>query len=224
MLMNPQDRRQNDNGVSEVGEAFSLPGLLPPHPCPLPQGEGTVILRLSQVGLRSRWHRCAPRLNDEPPARASAFDSPRSGGRFSLSPREGKGEGERDAANQNGRTNFAGSVRPAPRLRVDNHIECKACRCWKRARSQAHWCFERSFPLTPPSPLGRERRILRLYQGGRRSCWHRALRDSRPRHTHDPARSIRHAAANASPPWGTWLQPAAPRGRVVLRGLNRPQL
>ncbi len=37
------------------------------------------------------------------------------------------------------------------RLRVDNHIERKACRWSKGARSQAHWRFERSFPL-PPHP------------------------------------------------------------------------
>jgi len=34
---------------------------------------------------------CAPRFNAETPARPSAFDSPRSGGRFSLSPRERAG-------------------------------------------------------------------------------------------------------------------------------------
>src|SRR5258708_12444918 len=68
---------------------------------------------------------------------------------------EGKGEGERDAANPNGRTNSASSTRPAPRLRVANHIERKACRWRKCARSQALWCFECSFPLTPPSHLGR---------------------------------------------------------------------
>ncbi len=41
--------------------------------------------------------------------------------------------------------------------KVDNHIERRVCRGSKGARSQAHWCFERSFPLTPPSPLGRGR-------------------------------------------------------------------
>src|SRR5437899_12894922 len=74
---------------------------------------------------------------------------------FPLPEGEGKGEGERDAANQNGRTNFAGSARAAPRLRVDNHAERKAGRWSKGAHSQAHWCFEHCFPLTPPSPLGR---------------------------------------------------------------------
>src|SRR5438445_11445279 len=53
--------------------------------------------------------------------------------------------------------NVASSTRSAPRVRVGYHIERKACRGSKGARSQAHWCFERSFPLTPPSPLGRGR-------------------------------------------------------------------
>jgi len=74
---------------------------------------------------------------------------------------EGQGEGERNTANQNGRTNSASSTRPAPRVRVDNHVERKGCRWWKGARSQAHWCFERCFPLTPPSPLGRGRIVHR---------------------------------------------------------------
>jgi hypothetical protein len=32
--------------------------------------------------------------------------------------------------------------------------EREACRWWKIERSQAHWCFERSFPLTPALSLG----------------------------------------------------------------------
>src|SRR5207245_11677915 len=67
---------------------------------------------------------------------------------------ESEGEGERDAANRNGRTNFAGSTRPARRVRVGYDIERRACRWRKRARSQAHRCFERCFPLTPALSLG----------------------------------------------------------------------
>jgi hypothetical protein len=59
------------------------------------------------------------------------------GCQFPLPAGEGQGEGERDAANQNGRTSFAGSARPTPRLKVDCHVGIKACREWKRARSQA---------------------------------------------------------------------------------------
>jgi len=73
---------------------------------------------------------------------------------FPLPGGEGQGEGERDAGNQNGWTNFASSTPPAPRLRVHNHIERKPCRWSKRARSQAHRCFERCFPLTPALSLG----------------------------------------------------------------------
>jgi hypothetical protein len=39
--------------------------------------------------------------------------------RFPLPAGEGKGEGERDAANQNGRKNFASSTPPVPRLKVE---------------------------------------------------------------------------------------------------------
>ena len=65
-----------------------------------------------------------------------------------------QGEGERDAANRNGRTDFVSSTRPARRVRVGYHIERRACRWWKRARSQAHRCFEHCFPLTPALSLG----------------------------------------------------------------------
>ena len=44
----------------------------------------------------------------------------------SLSPGERQGEGERDAANRNARTNSATSTPPAPRLRVDSLIEREA--------------------------------------------------------------------------------------------------
>src|SRR5258708_25348718 len=107
--MNRQERRQNDKQAWEVGEAFSLSPakgkplelslqdsygrfgwlrLVPPHPVPLPQGEGTPhpasFLGRASLPLAPR----APRLNAETPARPSALDSPRSGGRFSLSPKE----------------------------------------------------------------------------------------------------------------------------------------
>src|SRR6266849_8785529 len=76
---------------------------------------------------------------------------------FPLPKGEGKGEGERDAANRSGRKNFTSSTRPAPRVKVGCHIERKACRWSKGARSQAHQCFERAFPLTPAlSPGARE--------------------------------------------------------------------
>jgi hypothetical protein len=112
LLMNPQDRRQNDNQACEVGEAFSLSPakgkpvelslqdsygrfgwlrLVPPHPIPLPQGEGTPrpasFLSRASLPLAS----CALRFKAETNARPSALDSPRSGGRFSLSPRERAG-------------------------------------------------------------------------------------------------------------------------------------
>jgi len=81
---------------------------------------------------------------------------------FPLPKGEGKGEGERDAANRNGQTIIAGSNRLARRGRIGYHIEPRACRWSKGARSQTHRCFERAFPLTPPSPLGRGRTEARL--------------------------------------------------------------
>jgi len=119
---------------------------LPPHPGPLPEARENRTLRFRQSGAR--------RL-------VAARDAV-----FPLPAGEGQGEGERDAANQHGRTNFASSTRPAPRLRVGNHVERKGCRWSKGARSQARWCFERCFPLTPPSPLGRGR-IARRYVANR---------------------------------------------------------
>jgi hypothetical protein len=112
LLMNPQARRQNDNQACEVGKAFSLSAakgkpldlslqdsygrfgwlrLVPPHPIPLPQGEGTP--RPASFLSRASFSvaPCAQRFNAETPARPSAFDSPRSGGRFPLSPRERAG-------------------------------------------------------------------------------------------------------------------------------------
>src|SRR6266481_1228472 len=75
------------------------------------------------------------------------------GRQFPLPAGEGQGEGERNAANQNSRKNFASSTRTPLRFRVGYHIERKACRPWKRERSQAHWCIERCFPFTPALSL-----------------------------------------------------------------------
>src|SRR6266849_10867057 len=74
------------------------------------------------------------------------------GRQFPLPAGEGQGEGERDAANQHSRKNFANSTRTPLRVRVDHHIERKAWRPWKRERSPAQWCFEPCFPLTPVLP------------------------------------------------------------------------
>src|SRR5713226_1797887 len=75
---------------------------------------------------------------------------------FPLPAGEGQGEGEGDAVNRNGRTTFAGSTRSARGDRVGYHVDRRACRWRKRARSQAHRCFERCFPLTPALSLGGE--------------------------------------------------------------------
>src|SRR5258708_5026755 len=61
-------------------------------------------------------------------AKPVGLDSSRRGMRCSLSQREGQGEGERDAANQDGRANSASSTRPAPCVRVGYHRGRKACR------------------------------------------------------------------------------------------------
>src|SRR6266568_7369431 len=79
----------------------------------------------------------------------------------------GEGEGERDAANQDGRTNFASSTRAAPRA---NSMCCQkqiSRRALSRtgASRQARWCFERCFPLTPALSRGeRENRPPRFRQ------------------------------------------------------------
>src|SRR5216684_2579391 len=124
----PVDGRRT-RGRQRIGVS-SVPS---PSPRPLPRGEGEWPAALRQ----SR----APRLVA---ARDAAFPLP--GG-------EGKGEGERDAANQNSRKNFASSTRTPLRDGDDHHIERKACRWSKDPGSPAQWCSERSFPLTPPSPL-----------------------------------------------------------------------
>src|SRR5258708_32017654 len=70
---------------------------------------------------------------------------------------EGEGEGERDAAYQNGRTNFASSTRPAPSVKVGFHIGRRACRWPKRAPARAPRSPDRSFLVTPTPPLPRPR-------------------------------------------------------------------
>src|SRR6266851_6185055 len=157
-----------------VASAWVFRAFLPPHPAlslgerenrsPL-SGESNALGRAGVSALNRGAHGASgsdDRLNKD------------AGCQFPLPEGEGKGEGERGAANQNGRTNYASSTRPAPRLRVDNHIERRACRWSKGARSQAHWCFARSFPLTPPSPLGRgriERRACRWSKGARSQAY-----------------------------------------------------
>ena len=107
---------------------FGWVRLVPPHPCLLPQGEGTPHPALQRAealwigesassdspspqgraGVRGKQRSkhqcacelrmnsttqapCAPRFNAETPARHRAFDSPPSGGRFSLPVPRGKG-------------------------------------------------------------------------------------------------------------------------------------
>src|SRR6266849_8712179 len=89
--MNPQDRRPNGHAAFELGESFSLS---------VAEGER------ENRPPRLRQSR-APRLVA---ARVAVFPLPAG---------EGKGEGERDAANQNGPTNFASSTPPVTRLRVE---------------------------------------------------------------------------------------------------------
>ncbi len=119
--------------------ALVCAAFLPPHPSLLPEERESRTLRLRQ----SRTLRLVA-------ARDAVFPLP--AGDSGSAQRQG--EGERDAANRNGRTDFVGSTRPARRVRVGYHFERRACRWWKRARSQAHRCFERCFPLTPALSLG----------------------------------------------------------------------
>ena len=72
-------------------------------------------------------------------------------------------------------------------------------------------------PHPGPLPQGEGKSLLRVSQVGRRSHWHRALRDSRPRHPHDPACSVRHAAISDPPS-------LSPRERAGVRGKNAPPL
>src|SRR5258708_12552143 len=68
-------------------------------------------------------------------------------------------------------------------------------------------------PSPWPSPAGRGNGHPAASQFGRRSHWHRALTDSTPRRQHNPARSIRHAAAGDSP---------SPQGRGLGGGGKIP--
>src|SRR3989442_10895639 len=94
--MNPQDRRQNDNEASAVGEAFSLsPVWVGCVSFPLTLALSLRERERASCGFSSRASfsvaPCALRFNPETPARPSPFDPPRSGGRFSPSPTERAG-------------------------------------------------------------------------------------------------------------------------------------
>ena len=98
------------------------------------------------------------------------------GCQFPLPAGEGQGEGERDAADQNGRTNFASSPRPAPRVRVDDNMEPKACRARKGAQSQGRpvpdcRTIETNSPHPGPLPRGEGESTAAAWRIGRaRSC------------------------------------------------------
>src|SRR6266849_6002524 len=87
----------------QFASALVCGAFLPPHPSPLPE---------------ERENR-TPRL---PQSRAAGLVAARDAV-FPLPAGEGQGEGERDVANQSGRTIFASSTRPAQRVRVGYHIE-----------------------------------------------------------------------------------------------------
>src|SRR3989442_7226111 len=92
--MNPQARRQNDNEVSEVREAFSpvwVGCVSSPLTLALARRERERASCVFSIRASFSLAPCAHRFNAETPAQPSAFDSPRSGGRFSLSPRERAG-------------------------------------------------------------------------------------------------------------------------------------
>jgi len=139
LLMNPRDGQQNREEAFEGGGRFSLP-----------------------TAERERENR-PQRFRQSRASRLVAA-------RDAVSPLpegEGQGEGERDAANQNGRTDFTSSTRPAPRA---NSLCCQK-QISRRVLSrtgvsrQARWCFERCFPLTPALSLGeRENRPPRFRQ------------------------------------------------------------
>src|SRR6266568_6209967 len=58
---------------------------------------------------------------------------------FPLPAGEGRGEGERDAANQNGRTNFASSFRPAPRAGLRPQVLPSYSRDGRGRPTRAFW-------------------------------------------------------------------------------------
>jgi hypothetical protein len=110
----------------------------PPHPGPLP---------LSREGENR-----PPRFRQSRASRLVAA-------RDAVSPLpegEGQGEGEREAANQNCRTEFTSSTRPAPRANSLCYQKQTSRRVLSRTgvSRQARWCFERCFPLTPALPWG----------------------------------------------------------------------
>src|SRR5438445_2014177 len=74
------------------------------------------VLTVPEGNERARAGATPPAGGVAPPSSCSAFSRTR---KMKKDIQEGKGEGEQDAANQNGRKNFASSTRPAPRLRVE---------------------------------------------------------------------------------------------------------
>jgi len=70
---------------------FGLAASRSPSPWPSPAGRGNGHPASFSSRASLPLAPCAPRFNAETPARPSALDSPRSGGRFSLSPRERAG-------------------------------------------------------------------------------------------------------------------------------------
>jgi hypothetical protein len=139
-----------------------------PSPLPSPPGRGR-IARRSVANPTALGRAGVAAFNREAQGASGSDVRPKNdaGCQFPLPAGEGQGEGERDAANQNGRTSFAGSARPTPRLKVDYHVGLKACREWKRARSQAspvpYRCtVEANSPSPLPSPPGRGRTQCRV--------------------------------------------------------------
>jgi hypothetical protein len=82
---------------------------------------------------------------------------------FPLPEGEGKGEGESDAANQNDRTNFASSIRPAPRASglwyPKTNLPTRAKIDWRQPPSAL--VFRALLPPHPGPPLGRARMLRR---------------------------------------------------------------
>ena len=106
-----------------VASALVFRASLPPHPAlslgerenrPPLRGESNALGRAGVSAFNRGAHGASG--SDVQPQKDAGCPFPLPAG-------EGQGEGERDAANRNGRTNFASSTRPAPQVRVDNHIE-----------------------------------------------------------------------------------------------------
>jgi hypothetical protein len=110
-----------------VASALVFRAFLPPHPAlslgerenhPPLRGESNAVGRAGVSALNRGAH--GANRSDVRPKKDA-------GRQFPLPAGEGQGEGERDAANQNGRRNFASSTRKPPRVRVGYHFERKAC-------------------------------------------------------------------------------------------------